>query len=414
MSFRWVALALGAGLLAPAAAATPPGVNGALAFQRTTEIWLVDPDGGHQRRIDVGRAARDPAFSPDGSRVVYEQGRDLVITTTGGRGTQPVTAGGHNDQFPSFSPDGRRIVFHRGDDYDLYTVRVDGSGLRRITFDGATNVEHAPEWSPDGTRIAYEQPGCDPGDEAGYCIYTIATDGTGRTNLTPERYPQECPDVAPGLGAYGNSLAPTWSPDGTQIAYQGTTFHCDDVGPTSGRDIWVMNADGSGKRDITPDQGDRTYDEEPTWSPDGRLIAFQSDRLNGGSNGPRDLVVMPAGGLAEGPAVRVAAAGDPDPQPSWGPRPRAILGTLVGDLLRGTGAADVIRGLAGDDVIRGLAGNDRLDGGPGANRYVAGAGNDRVKATNSARDKVSCGPGRDTVRADRRDRLKGCEVVRHR
>ena len=125
-----------------------------------------------------------------------------------------------------------------------------------------------------------------------------------------------------------------------------------------------------------------------------------------------------------------------------------IRGTSRRDRLNGTAGGDRIRGLAGDDVLNGLDGddcleggaggdrltgsrgrnrlsggagndtltggadNDRLTGGPGRNTYRAGAGNDQVLAANGSRDAVDCGPGRDTARADRTDRLRGCERVR--
>ena len=59
----------------------------------------------------------------------------------------------------------------------------------------------------------------------------------------------------------------------------------------------------------------------------------------------------------------------------------------------------------------GGAGNDRIDGGDGRNRYYGGSGNDVIDAANGSVETVNCGPGRDTVRADSRDRLIRCERV---
>jgi Ca2+-binding RTX toxin-like protein len=61
--------------------------------------------------------------------------------------------------------------------------------------------------------------------------------------------------------------------------------------------------------------------------------------------------------------------------------------------------------------LSGGAGNDRLDGGAGRNIYEGGPGNDFIDAANGAAERVGCGPGRDTVIADARDRLFNCERI---
>ena len=87
-----------------------------------------------------------------------------------------------------------------------------------------------------------------------------------------------------------------------------------------------------------------------------------------------------------------------------GPRGQTLRGSAAGDRLLGLGGDDVLRGLAGADCLFGGRGADRLIGGPGPDLLVGGAG----------RDIIRCGPGRDTARADRADRLRGCERVRRR
>jgi hypothetical protein len=80
-------------------------------------------------------------------------------------------------------------------------------------------------------------------------------------------------------------------------------------------------------------------------------------------------------------------------------------------LVGGTGR-DSLQGEAGNDTIRGDSGNDSINGGKGRNVISAGAGNDRVNAVNGSRDRITCGSGRDVVRADRIDRVGGsCERV---
>jgi uncharacterized delta-60 repeat protein len=116
-----------------------------------------------------------------------------------------------------------------------------------------------------------------------------------------------------------------------------------------------------------------------------------------------------------------------------GTRKRDVLtGTPGGDRANALAGSDVLRGLAGADCLTGGAGRDRVDGGAGndklkggagtdslnggagRNSYAAGAGNDRVNARNGVRETVNCGAGRDSVRADRSDRLRGCERVNRR
>lgn len=88
-----------------------------------------------------------------------------------------------------------------------------------------------------------------------------------------------------------------------------------------------------------------------------------------------------------------------------------IRGTNRAETLRGTQAADRMFGRGGNDKLYGLAGADSIDGGPGADLLSGGAGNDRLLARDGIRDNVQCGSGRDTARADARDKVSGCETV---
>jgi Ca2+-binding RTX toxin-like protein len=86
-----------------------------------------------------------------------------------------------------------------------------------------------------------------------------------------------------------------------------------------------------------------------------------------------------------------------------------LVGTASADVLRGTTSGDRLSGGRGRDTISGRAGADCLNGGRGRDTISGGAGNDVIDARDGEVDTVSCGPGRDTVRADRRDRVRGCE-----
>jgi Ca2+-binding RTX toxin-like protein len=84
------------------------------------------------------------------------------------------------------------------------------------------------------------------------------------------------------------------------------------------------------------------------------------------------------------------------------------------DTLDGGSGNDRLFGRAGRDKLRGGTGNDSLDGGSGADQYNGGAGNDVIKSRDGVAETVKCGSGRDTVKADMKDRLSGCENVKRR
>lgn len=104
-----------------------------------------------------------------------------------------------------------------------------------------------------------------------------------------------------------------------------------------------------------------------------------------------------------------------------GPGGDRILGLGGNDRLRGFGGNDCLSGGKGNDLLQGGKGDDLLSGGPGADTLVGGAGKDVliggrgrdiISAVDGTKDTISCGPGRDVVRADRIDKLSGCERVR--
>jgi hypothetical protein len=143
------------------------------------------------------------------------------------------------------------------------------------------------------------------------------------------------------------------------------------------------------------------------WSAPGSFV-FHSASTPGGLFAPHSAPAQPAG-----------AAGKAPPAPARGRH--VLLGTGRRDVLVGTPQADVLRGLAGDDELRGRRGADRLEGGSGRDRLVGGpgrdvvlggTGEDDIDVRDGQRDTVRCGAGRDRVRADRNDRVSGCERIR--
>jgi Ca2+-binding RTX toxin-like protein len=105
------------------------------------------------------------------------------------------------------------------------------------------------------------------------------------------------------------------------------------------------------------------------------------------------------------------AAGAGNDRISGGPGDDKLYGGRGADQLAGNAGRDRLEGGAGPDVLQGGAGNDTVKGGAGRDRIVGGAGRDQINAKDGKRDRVNCGLGTDRVRADGKDRLRGCERI---
>ena len=141
---------------------------------------------------------------------------------------------------------------------------------------------------------------------------------------------------------------------------------------------------------------------------------------SGGGKGAGGRQGDPTSPLAAGGCIRALLGTDGADVLAGGDEGEVIIGFAAADRIRGSSGHDCLLGGAGNDRIEGELGNDRLtgEGGKdvlvdrkGVNSFDAGAGNDRVDARNGKRELVRCGSGRDLVRADDRDRLRGCELV---
>lgn len=159
-------------------------------------------------------------------------------------------------------------------------MNADGTDVSPLTYfrwPTTPSLAYQPAWSPDGQRIAFV--GQHTTSDGGTEIYVINVDGSGLTRLT---------------NSLGDDWRPAWSPDGQKIAF--FSFR-DAYGTTDpgNSEIYVMNSDGSSQTRITYnptiDTNRPGADEDPTWSPDGRQIAFRSYR-----DGGIDIYVMNADG----------------------------------------------------------------------------------------------------------------------
>ena len=192
-------------------------------------------------------------------RIVFESNRDgdwdIYSMDVNGNNLVQLTDHPALDGYPACSPDGRRIAFasERGVTHDLYVMDSDGKNVVRLTRDNF--LEGRPSWTPDGTKFAFAYARWDVGN---WEIYLMDPDGNDLINLTNHKW---------------HDVRPSWSPDGSKIAVASYR----DGGFNTPHHIFVMNADGKERRNLTGDTH-LTHNWAPTWSPDGRKIAFDSRR----------------------------------------------------------------------------------------------------------------------------------------
>jgi Tol biopolymer transport system component len=238
-----------------------------------SDIYVVRADGSHPRRLTHDGRSGAPAWSADGRRIVFTHAShdpavnvDVSATSlwtmrSDGSDIRPLTEE-HSDRTydaePAWSPDGSEIAFDRGQpsssgiSSDLYLVKPDGSGVRKIA-DSASD----PAYSPDGIKIAFTSDRDQNGeymfgeDETGPAseLYVMKADGGGARRLT----------MTKGL----NEVAPSWSSDGARIAYeqQGLQFK---------KSVFEISADGSCPTAILSAPGSGTWYSEPAWRPGSR------------------------------------------------------------------------------------------------------------------------------------------------
>ena len=238
-----------------------------------------------------------PAPVPQPGRIAYEQYNDqwfnwdIFIMEADGSSKTRLTFHQARDSDATWSPDYSQVVF--ASERASTDPEVPNREIYRMNADGsgvATRLTYAegkdydPSWSPDGTRIAFVSK-----RDGDWEIYLVSPDGTGLVNLTKNKT---------------NETDPSWSPNGSRIAF------ASDRGPVPGysydSEIYTMKADGSDVRQLTSNTAN---DGDPSWSYDGARIAFESDRT-----GDFEIWVMNANGTGQ---VDISLNDADDADPSW-------------------------------------------------------------------------------------------------
>ena len=388
----------------PAAQATYLGENGKIAYYRSGEIWVMDPDGSNQAPLGVGQGS-GAAWSPDGAKLAYSCARGFNTCTANADGSavKMLDNFGLSPQYsPTWSPDGRRLAIQNsglcgsgcgysnlwridaadgGDQIQLIDSGADPSWSatgriaytyayafytyppREIRWLAANRPGHSsaltsgddsdlPDWSPDGTKVVFRRP-----VGGNYEIYLMNADGTNQVRLTNN-------------AVYDST--PAWSPDGNKIVFSRSSGGEDE--------IWVMNVDGTDETQLTDTPG--VLESEPAWQP-----VPQPAYPRPKSASPVRVSLVPAYERCQepnrqhGPPLSFGACAPPDPRPGFmtfgsapaGTAPKAVghvqVKAIPGDPATSASEADVRLSVSLTDVRRGF---DLADG-PGSLELVVPA-----------------------------------------
>ncbi len=262
-------------------------------------------DGARRVNIPVDGSLQNPVWSPDSNSLLFTRFRDgynaepadLFVVDLGSSSTRVlISDGSGNVNLPgsSWNPLTRRIVFSssREPHDEIYLLDDYGSPGDEVKITDRTNrVAYEPSLSPDGQWIVFESHKLDAEDNGTIVKYKI--DGTmPYQNLTNSD--EDC-------------RQPNWSPTGDKILYQKLS---------AGQwDIWIMNNDGANRQRVTSGSGDKT---DVSFSPDGQWIVYSSNQFGLEFS---NLFIIP---VSRGNAVRITRYEGYDGAPSWSPDGKKI------------------------------------------------------------------------------------------
>ena len=212
-----------------------------------------------------------PTLAPDGKAFAYASAeggnRDIYVQRVDGRTAINVTPDSpEDDSQPAFSPDGSQLAFRsERDGGGIFLMGVTGESVRRLTDFG-----YNPAWSPDGRRIVIStastelRPHVRPVNGE---LWVVDTRTEARKPIVRARV------GGPDFGRDSDAAGPSWSPNGKRIAFWGLSTWFGQ------RDLWTIDPDApEPKKTVVRVTSDPALDWNPVWSPDGRYLYFGSDR----------------------------------------------------------------------------------------------------------------------------------------
>ena len=255
-----------------------------VAFLSGGDIWLVPAAGGQARKLTAGHRAESPVWSPSGDEIAFvsslDGNQDIAVVPLGGGWPRRVVAGPLDESAPSWSPDGSRIAFVRRDaawvTFQLWTAAAAAGDERKLFETDSLTTAMPMQWSPKSDDIAFIH------NADGYDhLWVVAAGGGNPRQVTRGQ---------------GEDTGFRWSPDGGRIAYSTNVDHparrtLRVVQVKDGASVKVSGADG--------------IDGNPTWTADGKTIAF----LSSGYDRPPDVWTVPSAGGAAVQITRSALLG---------------------------------------------------------------------------------------------------------